>query len=73
MQKHAETLQKLLGKPVTFIDDIYGEKAKHAIQTMKPGNVVFLDNVRKYPGETEKKKPAGTCSIRAGKKPCTPR
>jgi phosphoglycerate kinase len=57
MQKHAEVLQKLLGKPVTFIDDIYGEKAKHAIQTMKPGNVVFLDNVRKYPGETEKKKP----------------
>ena len=57
MQKHAEALQKLLGKPVTFIDDIYGERAKHAIQTMKPGNVVFLDNVRKYPGETEKKKP----------------
>jgi phosphoglycerate kinase len=57
MQKHAETLQKLLGKPVTFIDDIYGEKAKQTIQTMKPGAVVFLDNVRKYPGETEKKKP----------------
>jgi len=57
MQKHAEALQKLLGKPVTFIDDIYGEKAKQAIQAMKPGNVVFLDNVRKYPGETEKKKP----------------
>ena len=57
MQRHAEALQKLLGKPVTFIDDIYGERAKQAIQTMKPGNVVFLDNVRKYPGETEKKKP----------------
>jgi phosphoglycerate kinase len=57
MQKHAEALQKLLGKQVTFIDDIYGEKAKHAIQAMKPGDVVFLDNVRKYPAETEKKKP----------------
>jgi len=57
MQKHAEVLQKLLGKQVTFIDDIYGEKAKHAIQAMKPGNVIFLDNVRKYPAETEKKKP----------------
>jgi phosphoglycerate kinase len=57
MQRHAETLQKLLGKQVTFIDDIYTEKAKHAIQTMKPGNVVFLDNVRKYSAETEKKKP----------------
>jgi phosphoglycerate kinase len=57
MQKHAQTLQKLLDKPVTFVDDIYGEKAKHAIHVMTPGSIVFLDNVRKYPGETEKKKP----------------
>jgi phosphoglycerate kinase len=57
MQKHAQMLQKLLGKNVAFIDDIFGEKAKNAIKTMKPGTIVFLDNVRKYPGETEKKKP----------------
>jgi phosphoglycerate kinase len=57
MQKHAQLLQRLLGKNVTFIDDIIGEKAKNAIKTMKPGSIVFLDNVRKYPGETEKKKP----------------
>ena len=57
MQKHAQTLQKLLGKNVTFVDDIFGEKAKNAIKNMKSGTIVFLDNVRKYPGETEKKKP----------------
>jgi phosphoglycerate kinase len=57
LQKHAETLQKLLGTPVRFVDDIYGEKAIQAIQAMTPGSVVFLDNVRKYPAETEKKKP----------------
>jgi phosphoglycerate kinase len=57
LQKHAQMLQKLLGKNVTFIDDIYGEKAKNAVKTMKPGTVVFLDNVRKYTAETEKKKP----------------
>ena len=57
MQNHAQTLQKLLGKKITFVDDIYGEKAKQAITAMKPGDVVFLDNVRKYPAETEKKKP----------------
>ena len=57
LQNHAETLQKLLGTPVRFVDDIYGEKATRAIQTMTPGSVVFLDNVRKYPAETEKKKP----------------
>jgi len=57
LQKHAQTLQQLLGKNVTFVDDIYGEKAQHTIKTMKPGSVVFLDNVRKYVAETEKKKP----------------
>jgi len=57
MQGHAKVLQKLLGTQVTFIDDIYGEKAIHAIQAMTPGSVIFLDNVRKYPAETEKKKP----------------
>jgi phosphoglycerate kinase len=57
LQNHAETLQKLLGAPVRFVDDIYGEKATKAIQNMTPGSVVFLDNVRKYPAETEKKKP----------------
>jgi phosphoglycerate kinase len=57
MQKHATALQQLLGTPVTYIDDIYGDKAKQAIKAMKPGDVVFLDNVRKFPHETDKKKP----------------
>ena len=57
LERHAQMLQKLLGKPVTFVDDIYNEKAKTAIKTMKPGSIVFLDNVRKYTAETEKKKP----------------
>lgn len=57
MQRHAQLLQKLLGKNVIYVDDIFGEKAKNAIKTMKPGSIVFLDNVRKFPGETEKKKP----------------
>jgi len=50
-------LQKLLGKPVKFVDDIYGEKAKTAIIHLKPGEIVFLDNVRKFQQETEKKPP----------------
>jgi phosphoglycerate kinase len=57
LQKHAHMLQQLLGTNVTFVDDVFGEKAKQAITTMKPGTIVFLDNVRKYLGETEKKKP----------------
>jgi phosphoglycerate kinase len=57
MQKHAIALKKLLDKPVTFVDDIYGDKAKNAIKNMKPGDIIFLDNVRKFPHETDKKKP----------------
>ncbi len=55
MEKHAKALQELLGKEVNFVDDIFGEKAKTAIKNLVPGGILFLDNVRKYSGETDKK------------------
>jgi phosphoglycerate kinase len=55
LEKHAKALESLLGKPVRFIDDIYGEKAQNAIKNMQPGEIIMLDNVRKFEGETEKK------------------
>ena len=55
LEKHAQALQELLGKNVTFIPDIYGEKAVTAIQCLQPGEVIMLDNVRKCLYETEKK------------------
>lgn len=57
MKQHAEAMQKLLGKPVHFVDDIHGPKAQQAIKNMQPGDVLFLDNVRKLDYETEKKTP----------------
>ena len=57
LEKHAKALGKLLGKDVKFVDDIYGEKAKNAIKNMNSGEVLMLDNVRKFDGETEKKTP----------------
>ncbi|MEM0493261.1 MAG: phosphoglycerate kinase [Candidatus Thermoplasmatota archaeon] len=57
LDKHAKTLQKLLGKPVIFVDDTHGEKAKNAIKNLKQGEVLLLDNVRKFPSETDKKTP----------------
>jgi len=57
MERHAKTLEKLLGKKVNFIDDIFGDKALNAIKNLKPGDILFLDNVRKFAGETEKKSP----------------
>ena len=55
MEKHAKALQKLLGKEVKFVDDIYGEKATNAIKNLKNKETLFLDNVRKFSEETEKK------------------
>jgi phosphoglycerate kinase len=55
LETHAKALQKLLGKEVTFINDIYGETAQTAIQNLVQGEILFLDNVRKFSGETDKK------------------
>ena len=57
LQEHASALSSLLGKPVRFIDDIFGEKAQHAITSLQPGDIILLDNVRSLPYETDKKTP----------------
>ena len=55
LEKHAKALSDLIKKNVYFVDDIYGEKAQNAIKNMKACDIVMLDNVRKFDGETEKK------------------
>lgn len=57
LQKHAKALEKLINKKVKFVNDIFGKKAKTSINGMKPSDIILLDNVRKYKGETEKKTP----------------
>lgn len=55
LKQHAEVFEKLLGSSVKFVEDVYGEKAQNAIESLNPGDVLFLDNVRKLDYETEKK------------------
>ncbi len=55
LEKHGKALENLLGKEVKFVDDVFGEKAKDAIKNLQIGEVLLLDNVRKFDGETEKK------------------
>ncbi len=43
---HAEVLSDLLGKPVRFIDDVTGPAAREAIQSLRDGDILLLDNVR---------------------------
>lgn len=46
LEAHAEKLEQLLNKPVTYVDSIFGRHAREAVHAMKPGEVVMLENVR---------------------------
>jgi phosphoglycerate kinase len=57
LKKHAKVLGDLINKNVENVDDIFGEQAQNKIKKMKPGDVLLLDNVRKFEHETDKKTP----------------
>jgi phosphoglycerate kinase len=46
-----EPLAKLIGAPVGFADDCSGEPATRAVDAMRPGDVLLLENVRFHAGE----------------------
>jgi phosphoglycerate kinase len=46
LEAHAEKLEQLLGKPVTYVDSIFGRHAHEAVHAMKTGDVLMLENVR---------------------------
>jgi phosphoglycerate kinase len=46
LEAHAVKLEHLLGKPVTYVDSIFGRHAREAVHAMKIGEVLMLENVR---------------------------
>jgi len=46
LEAHAEKLEQLLDKPVTYVDSIFGRHAREAVHAMKSGDVLMLENVR---------------------------
>jgi phosphoglycerate kinase len=46
-----EPLAKLVGAPVAFADDCVGPAAKAAVDSLRPGDVLLLENVRFHAGE----------------------
>ena len=46
MEQHAEKLSSLIGKDVTYVDDIYGRNVRQSVKEMGIGDVVLLENVR---------------------------
>jgi len=57
LKQHAEILGRVLGKPVKYVPDVFGEQAQKAIKELKNGEILVLDNVRTYPDETKKAAP----------------
>jgi phosphoglycerate kinase len=53
----AAALAGVIGRKVAFAEDCIGDKAQAAVDTMKPGDILCLENTRFHPGE-EKNDPA---------------
>ena len=49
----AERLGELMGRPVRHLEDCVGPSIEAAVTAMRDGEVVMLENVRFYPGETK--------------------
>ena len=43
--------EELAGRSVTFVDDVVGERAKSAVDGLRGGDVLLLENLRFDPGE----------------------
>ena len=54
-EAHCRILQEISGREIEFVEDICGEKAIQAIESMANGEVIFLDNVRTNEEEYGKK------------------
>ncbi|VVB98149.1 Phosphoglycerate kinase [uncultured archaeon] len=54
LEQHAKLLEKELGTPVYYVDDVIGEKAQKAILQLRNGEVLLLNNVRMLGDETKK-------------------
>ena len=57
LKEHALILGKILKCPVKYVPDLFGDKAKAAIKSLKSGEILVLENVRSWDGETKSNTP----------------
>ncbi len=55
LEQHAHALSKIIGRPVIYVEDIFGCAAMETIARLKPGDVLLLENVRFYSEEVLKR------------------
>jgi len=56
LQPVADHLSHLLNKPVRFVNDCIGETVERAVASLKPGEIILLENLR-FHAEEEKNDP----------------
>jgi phosphoglycerate kinase len=68
LEVHAEKLEQLIKRPVRYIDDIFGHYARESVRSLKPGDVLVLENVRFNAEENLTMKPdeAAKCHLVRG-------
>lgn len=55
--RHSKRIGEILNKPINFTEDIFGEEAQNVIKSLKPGEILLLNNVRMWADEQAKKTP----------------
>ena len=55
LDQHAEILEGYVGKPINFVDDIYGDDAIDAIEGLDAGEILLLENTRMADDELPEK------------------
>ncbi|MBI2675244.1 MAG: phosphoglycerate kinase [Candidatus Aenigmarchaeota archaeon] len=57
LEGHARCLSKYAGKEVKFIDAVFGKSVENAINEMRNGDIILLENTRFYSEETLERPP----------------
>lgn len=58
----AAAAAEVIGRPIAFADDCIGEKVEAAVNAMKSGDILCLENTRFHSGE-EKNDPSFVCAL----------
>lgn len=58
LNRHAEALQGIIGRPVKFVPDVFGPEALREIDSLASGEILVLDNLRFTAEENQEYKPA---------------
>ncbi|BAW31769.1 MAG TPA: phosphoglycerate kinase [Methanothermobacter sp.] len=58
LEEHAKVLSDIIGRPVKYVEDIFGCAARDEISKMKKGDIILLENVRFYSEEILKREPS---------------